>query len=458
MKKLFIFGLVWLFPLMSVFASIDTDNVLFFYDFNGDANDLFGNYNGVVTDANLVSGVDGNPNSAYEFLNSTSVIDTTFATSDTPTSDISISFMFRMDSIGGENYFVHDGIGVGTRTTYVRVQSSNLFRNFFFNSAGSAIHGTTDYQTTFTDTSNWHHAVFQYDASTKRVEFWLDNVSIGSAIEGIKGQSANSVYLGNSGVGTRQLNGRMDNVLFYNQSLTSTQISDLFAVDNDVSVFIPIDETNATVYAQDNVLLSTIRNITVVNTDTNTTRYSNLSSGEVLTDMFTDGTPYNFTISSPYYITQSYSNYVFTQNVTQFILQRNMSLFVSHNMTLSNQSVANFTISILFPDTINITFIDDPFTPFDYETYFAGEGVCPLNEGQTDRTFFIFIIGLLLALFIFAFYLDNSLIGLLSSIGFLYSGWLLTACDLYVGGITILISMIGIYLSVSQLSITGQSE
>jgi hypothetical protein len=115
----------------------------------------------------------------------------------------------------------------------------------------------------------------------------------------------------------------------------------------------------------------------------------------------------------------------------------------------------NDTITITFPDNITISVYNDPYDAFNWTTVMQGNGVCPLNSGSTDRFFYMFIIVIAFILFVFAFWVDNSLFGLLASILLFYIGMLSFRCDTFLSGILILIAMIGMYLSFTQLSLTN---
>jgi hypothetical protein len=110
--------------------------------------------------------------------------------------------------------------------------------------------------------------------------------------------------------------------------------------------------------------------------------------------------------------------------------------------------------TIQFPSSFNVSVYDDPYDAFNWTQVMRGNGVCPLDNGSTDRLFYMFIIVIAFVLFVFAFTVDNSLFGTLASILLFYIGMLSARCDVFLSGILILIAMIGLYLSFTQLSLT----
>lgn len=81
------------------------------------------------------------------------------------------------------------------------------------------------------------------------------------------------------------------------------------------------------------------------------------------------------------------------------------------------------------------------------------ENFCPLSEGSSDRLFYIVIIIISVVMFIFAFWVDNAMIGLLTSLLLIYIGIVSFGCVVFISMILTILGMTGILLSGTQLSL-----
>ena len=147
------------------------------------------------------------------------------------------------------------------------------------------------------------------------------------------------------------------------------------------------------------------------------------------------------------------------------------NVFVEY-LNASEISTGEITIDSSVNNTITIinngtTIINNTFTPIfvintgDNDTFdgFSNFGeipnTCPLNEGNNDRTFFMFAMMFALILFIFAFWIDNAIFGILASVLFMYIGFISLPCSVFIGGIVLIFSLVGILLSVTQLEFSA---
>ena len=202
---------------------VPTSNLLAWYSFNSNANDLSGNgNNGTVNGATLSTDRFGIPNSAYAFNGSNSYIDLAASIFNIPQiysiscwskfNSTSFSYLFGQ-ATNGEIQLQSDGSG--------NVVSWNKL-----NSGGSVSVGTI-----IPDLTNWHHLVSIFNNVTKTLTLYIDNIGYSTTIPAgvnIATFTGRALLGRQSNLAANFFNGKLDDIGFWNRELTPCEIKKLY--------------------------------------------------------------------------------------------------------------------------------------------------------------------------------------------------------------------------------------
>ena len=214
-----------------------------------------------------------------------------------------------------------------------------------------------------------------------------------------------------------------DNLLIIGAILNDTEIQLLYENDGVPTVLF----TPFVVYVRDNQTNVLIQDVTVT---IDGEQYSD-ADGIIQTNII-DGRLVNIT---------GYAQYYFANNDTNVPTTNEYTLYLTKYP--QDQPSQNET---------------DWFDGWDFNKAFAGLSSCPLDNGETDRDFFKWMIAGALVLFIVAYVVDHSIIGLLSGGMMVYLGFLMVGCSTIIGGFMILLAFVMMYYSFTKLSINGSDE
>lgn len=215
MKKLFLFGLVFLL-LMGFTSAALIDDQISYYKFDGDADDAHSTNDGTVTGATLTT---GKINQAYyydgvndQITYPSSIID--------HTQPFSFSFWFNStDLTGDELLFVGDGARY-----YVDLQDSTIY--FQFNDGGWKLISTEF-------TSGYNFLAVTYDGSSE-YEMFLNGASVGTT-GGVDPVSDANYKLATGYRSTnndRYYNGDIDELALWQREINITDVTELYNSNN----------------------------------------------------------------------------------------------------------------------------------------------------------------------------------------------------------------------------------
>jgi len=197
-------------------ASLEEDNLLAYYNFNGDAKDSQGNYDASVSGATLTDGVGGD---AYYFdgndfiksnLNKLSM-----------QNPASISFWFKTDKlVNGKAIHLENSYSSGNYATIRFYEDGNIR---FYHRIGWTTYGSIYINKDYAD-GVWHNYVVTWDGST--TEVYYDGVSQKQA--SYSGSlNYNSLYIG--GTWYRDyFKGSLDEIKVYDKVLSASEVQDVY--------------------------------------------------------------------------------------------------------------------------------------------------------------------------------------------------------------------------------------
>jgi len=220
---------------------VPTSNLIGWWPFSGNANDISGNgNNGIVNGATLVNDRYGNLNSAYSFDGINDFIQAPNYTSNgsfTMSCWVNLS-SYNLNSLGANDFIFfgnHSGINNNNRSFllgYRQFSSENGFSSYVYNQLGlltSPINFATN-QTAPTINS-WHHFVSVFENGIS-VKMFLNGVMFYNKTTDIPTHSNMQSLPLFFGVGVSSqfnfLNGKLDDVGFWNRTLTQTEITALY--------------------------------------------------------------------------------------------------------------------------------------------------------------------------------------------------------------------------------------
>ena len=219
------------------------DDLEALYHFTGNTTDDSGNSNvlnntgaTLTTDKNSVGNQAFDYDGTNDYMNST---DLTSWMSSFGTTDKSWSLWFNADSVSGYHAVTATMISgnspqcalldlVGAGNIMRMILRDNNGNDVQFNGSGTISSGT------------WYHYVGTWDATAKTAKMYLDKLEIGSATNVSSGSFSNmniGLQLGSRLQGTTRngyFNGKIDEVRFYDQTLSQADIDELFDGYDDV--------------------------------------------------------------------------------------------------------------------------------------------------------------------------------------------------------------------------------
>ena len=219
---------------------VPTNGLVGYWPFSGNANDESGNgYNGVVNGPTLTVDRFGSPNSAYSFDGINDFIQApNYASNSSFTVSCWVNMpTYNLNSLGSNDFIFfgnHSGINDLNRNFligYRNFGSEYGFSTYIFNDNGINTFQSYPINQTPPSVNSWHHFVSVFENGTY-VKMYLDNVLFWTQASNISQQTtrpSEPLFFG-IGVATQYdfLNGKLDDVGFWNRALTETEITNLY--------------------------------------------------------------------------------------------------------------------------------------------------------------------------------------------------------------------------------------
>ena len=199
-----------------------------FYPFNGNANDESGNgHNGSLVNApSLVNGVDGSPNSAFDFNGSNQRIDISSKIEIDITADYSISLWQKLSGTAGafsSQLSISDSDA--NLQYYMFATDNNIYDKVTFGHASDKFRAEGYDYADLEDV--WRHIVVVKNGSGPVV--YIDNVSIILNTTGALGAGSNTKStIAATNQNNQFFKGTLDQIRFYQRALTTDEITFLF--------------------------------------------------------------------------------------------------------------------------------------------------------------------------------------------------------------------------------------
>lgn len=332
-KHFFIFSLIMLTFLMSSLAFATTNDAVIGWtlddaDLTGSNPDDVSGTGNDGTNSGATTGVTGQQNEAFSFDGSSNQVSNTSLSFTVPyTGSYSVSMCYKWDSLtDGRGLF-----SLGTDATGDFVIRAFYFSGSMYASVMKDGTGSTEKQisTTGGDTiGTWYHMVVTYNGTSKVMEFFLDNTSIGTnTYTDTTSGTGDDFHIGgyvNNGVMGGYGDADIDEVYVYNRVILTSEISELYGSGNCYQPYITASQTDIlTVQAKDADNASTLTSFNVTmngnttQTTTNGTVYINVTQAG-----FNSSLPVNLTVNSNTYFGANFTNwnisYVLVANLTQY--------------------------------------------------------------------------------------------------------------------------------------------
>lgn len=326
--------------------------------FDGNASDESGNaysmtINGATTTAS------GYINDAYDFDGTNDDITSGLTNADLSGQDFSVSLWIYNDGIDantrvpiGSTGATNFGFNFGAHASAYSVANTYLLD--MYTSTGNRLYKQTPANSAVA--GSWQHIVYVYDNTAKTLTFYINNVSQSlteRASEGTPtGLPSNSQpFVIGDVTNLVNFNGRIDEVTVFNDSLSASEVSEIYAyytVDSEQWPWSVPQTDNLTITLYNQFDLSHVFNATIQISNqnfTNTTGnvyYTTVPLNE--TDLF------NISIFSP-------GNY-YNKNYTNQNISSNLNLYVNPKYFFSINELSNFTTvnSTNYTRTINADF------------------------------------------------------------------------------------------------------
>ena len=230
------------------------------YQLNGDATDVSGNYDGVVTGTlTYETGVFGQ--AANFSSNDAAITANTFISSSTDTQDFSISMWFKHDGFTTPAFKSLIGAASasqGVIRILIRYVSANTYTIEFARGYNSTYYS---YELTPSITllnSSWYNLVVTYNSSLKKVEYYLNGsllsyASIASTSTGISlsNQIVFGQYLNSGAYPTYSWGGSIDQVRIFNRALRPYEVEALYTEEYCTPTIVPSEHFNTVLYDGD---------------------------------------------------------------------------------------------------------------------------------------------------------------------------------------------------------------
>ena len=219
---------------------VPTNGLVGYWPFSGNANDESGNgYNGVVNGPTLTVDRFGSPNNAYSFDGINDFIQApNYASNSSFTVSCWVNMpTYNLNSLGSNDFIFfgnHSGINNLNRNFligYRNFGSEYGFSTYIFNDNGINTFQSYPINQTPPSVNSWHHFVSVFENGTY-VKMYLDNVLFWTQASNISQQTtrpSEPLFFG-IGVATQYdfLNGKLDDVGFWNRALTEQEINNLY--------------------------------------------------------------------------------------------------------------------------------------------------------------------------------------------------------------------------------------
>jgi len=184
--------------------------------------------------------------------------------------EVTASAWIYLDSVSGWQSFFHKNTDTSDHLEVYFEQNNGVLHNY----------DTIETSAAVLTAGQWHHIAYTADATRERL--YVDGQIVADEVVEFGGMSNNnSLYIGGSGGGGEQVDGRMDEIAMWDRALSSTEIDDIYrrsanrlkfqvrsCDDNACSgeSFIGPDGTSATYYTEQtndsiNLPMSTLTNV-----------------------------------------------------------------------------------------------------------------------------------------------------------------------------------------------------
>jgi len=234
------------------FAGIN-DNLIAYYDFDGNADDSSGNENHAsVYGATVTEDVDENTASAYEFDGTDDYISAPHDSSlNLGTGDFSVTFWIKMNSVSGDANIINKknnttSYGFSVVTGNYGLMRLQMLTNGYYNvwNTGYCISVNT-----------WTHVAITVDrdsSSGGKMYFngVLDSPTFNPTYRSTTIDCSDDLMIGIYG-SNNPLNGCLDEIRIYNRELTSAEVSDIYSLESSGVNYIDTDrleDTNSNGY------------------------------------------------------------------------------------------------------------------------------------------------------------------------------------------------------------------
>ncbi|MEH6538409.1 MAG: LamG-like jellyroll fold domain-containing protein, partial [Psychroserpens sp.] len=225
-----------------------TNGLLYFYDFSGNANDVWGGNNGTVSGPTLTSNSCDDPNSAYNFAGTGTGQRVSLGNEGTfayPTGSFTLSAWVKGDNFAsGTNTildinFASSSVVARNSGIWLRVSSTGVpylqFRQVGESTWSSVVVGSSSIPS-----GEWHQITAVRDASNGMSYLYVDGVDVGSVATAnaaidydAEAYEDNSVNIGrwkrDGDPGCCEFNGSIDQVGIFNTALTPAEVATLSA-------------------------------------------------------------------------------------------------------------------------------------------------------------------------------------------------------------------------------------
>lgn len=337
MKKILIYGLVFLLLLSSVFAV--TNDAVMAITFNDadifntdDQTDVSGFGNNAVAVGSPTTGVAGIVGEAYDFDGSSDYM--------TVANDASLNLVGSEKHIVG---WVYSDVSLVSGQWQVFTHQDSSKQDFtmqVFNGElwfSSRAGGNSQQAIT---SGGWRFVEGYVDGSGNVVSC-VDLTCASATTEGTDSQPLVSLEIGARKGGTLKWNGKFSYLLLYDRKLTTGERQELYNSGAGFDPYAVVIQPFFSVTANDGYNSSTIYNLTI--TLENGTTYTNASSNIVYTDI-NDSEVVNLTISADNYFNTTYTNYN-TSVALVAILNQSYVKFTASEVMTGNALTGSFTFN-----------------------------------------------------------------------------------------------------------------
>jgi hypothetical protein len=204
----------------------------------------------VLTDVNTVASATGKQGTGADFEGSNS--EYFYVASDlslSSTSDMSISFWFKLESTSGAQTFFFYNNDNASSDFQVYCDLNQGGTNFI--RAVCFPENVSGYTWSGIDT-NWHHLVwtFKYNTASIGQNLYLDASLIASSSTSAAGVGTieNKLYIGASQDPSRYLDGVMDEFTIWSRELSSSEVSGIYNSGNGIEYESPLEVSNTNSY------------------------------------------------------------------------------------------------------------------------------------------------------------------------------------------------------------------